>query len=747
MFNKKTGNNLIMKIRKFVLVLIMLICLLGLAIPSSVFAAGSDNSGNGNRGGNSGGGGGKVDATPVEIITAEDAVANASELYGNKSNSWQIVSGEYIDNTVNSKLPVHSENNIPPVQVQKNIVPTDNENEFLIYISMNRMISYEELFSHVTIGVTSANGYNPGDIETAGMAGNVSLFHPTNEEPHTTEHAVTITINNGSEHVYTYTGRAYSSSVNCSNGSGFITGLPGEIFEPAASGRPNGLIVSNNLSLGTTDDPKNGAPITMTVDISQFNFNVDTDKVVLKELTDVMGDYVVYDGLVSVNGIDAEEYVKNQLPENIPEYDEETRTLIWNPLEVYVSPTMEYVRSEHKVAGTYKMLYSVGYFENVCQLVYKVHLDVTKEGFNSCGAAMSATSGKTVYNTNGTTELEYYKLTPQYEVVDENSKVQFVSPQVRGLLYNLDLTKTDSKTSEKLEDVDFSLTGESGSGWVSPVPVNIDRSETTNESGYAKFSSQQTEAEGDDSNKVNGNAIPWGTYTLSEDTPPKGYKKTFTDTEYTLCYTTNRSSLTADGNYYKLAAGDGGDNTGIITNEPLPEVTLELKKQAALTEQPLADAGFELYTTQYIQGAKTCEYNDTTYYYKQILTTDANGKASLGGISQKYCYLLMESRAPDGYTVLRDKIPFEYKYDPDSDKSTLTLAESSQDYRADEKSSSNPVVNETIVIDNHEMYELPDTGGMGTYLFSFAGMFSVTIALLSITHIIKSRREENGNMG
>jgi len=738
MIKKKAVNNLIEKIKKSVLVLIMIICLLMLAVPSSAFAAGN---GNGN------GGGDKVDTHPADIIVAEDAVGNAAELYGNKSNSWQVVSGEYVDSTVDSKLPVHSEYDIPPVQVQKNVVPTDNENEFLIYVSMNRMISYEELFSHVTIGVTSSNGYNPGDIETAGMAGNVSLFHPTKEEPHTTEHAVTITINNGSEHVYTYTGKAYSSSVNCSNGSGFITGLPGEIFQPADSGRPNGLIVSNNLSLGTTDDPKNGAPITMTVDISQFNFNVDVNKVNFKEFTDVMGDYIVYDGLVSVNGIDAEEYAKNQLPENIPEYDEDTRTLRWNPLEAYVSPTMEYVRSEHKVSGTYKMLYSVGYFENICQLVYKVHLDVTKEGFNSCGAEMSATSGNTVYNTNGTTEIEYYKLSPQYEVVDEGSKVQFVSPQVRGLLYNLDFTKEDSKTSEKLKDVEFTLAGDSGSGWVSPVPVTLDRSETTDENGYAKFSSQQTETAGDDDNTVNGNAIPWGTYTLSEESPPKGYKQTFEDTEYTLCYTTNKSVLAADGNYYKFAAGDGGRNTGIITNEPLPEVTFELNKQAAITGNPLQGAGFKLYSTKVKAGAETCEYDDTVYYYDRTVTSDSDGQISVSGLSQRYRYLLVEVTAPTGYTVLKDDIPFEYIYDPSTDKSTLQLGTSSEDFNLSEEDGGNPVINETIVVRNHEMYELPDTGGIGTYMFYFAGMFSVTIALLSITHIMKSRREETDNMG
>ena len=57
------------------------------------------------------------------------------------ANDWQIVSGGYQGNGTSAKTTSDD----GAVKMQKNVVPTDVENEFLVYVSIDKTASMKEL--------------------------------------------------------------------------------------------------------------------------------------------------------------------------------------------------------------------------------------------------------------------------------------------------------------------------------------------------------------------------------------------------------------------------------------------------------------------------------------------------------------------------------------------------------------------------------------------------------------------------
>ena len=73
-----------------------------------------------------------------------------------------------------------------------------------------------------------------------------------------------------------------------------------------------------------------------------------------------------------------------------------------------------------------------------------------------------------------------------------------------------------------MSGVQFTLTGNDGNGLVSG---GYNKTETTDSNGYITFA-----------------GMAWGTYTITEGTPPAGYRKADPQTA-TLCYTTEPDVL------------------------------------------------------------------------------------------------------------------------------------------------------------------------------------------------------------
>lgn len=112
-------------------------------------------------------------------------------------------------------------------------------------------------------------------------------------------------------------------------------------------------------------------------------------------------------------------------------------------------------------------------------------------------------------------------------------------------------------------------------------------------------------------------------------------------------------------------------------------------------------------------------------------TTGENGVVTFDGLDVG-TYRLEEVKAPKNYTLLKDKIEF-------------TIKDAGPDGEIDENSSEKVTINGddkgrlTTTITNNKGFNLPSTGGMGTYIFTIGGLVVMAGAVLLLVSSKKKR--------
>ena len=104
---------------------------------------------------------------------------------------------------------------------------------------------------------------------------------------------------------------------------------------------------------------------------------------------------------------------------------------------------------------------------------------------------------------------------------------------------------------------------------------------------------------------------------------------------------------------------------------------------------------------------------------------------------QKGCYRLYEKMAPNGYSILSDKIYFK------ADSGIITLTDESGNPVSDEQKMWTLEGNDTakvLTIKNCEIYSLPASGSFGIYPFTIGGVAVIATALLLF---IKNKQKED----
>ena len=205
----------------------------------------------------------------------------------------------------------------------------------------------------------------------------------------------------------------------------------------------------------------------------------------IDRIEDEMGDYIEYKNTVACDGTTS--------------YEENNSTLAWRPTLKKNPETTETGAGENITKWSH----------NVAELIYRVHLKVEQDDFNSCADNMNSELGdKETYAVNKRATLYY----------DEDKTAEFPVPHVRGLLYDIEFTKQDEE-GKALNGAEFSVSG-------NYFDETITRTATSAADGSVKIKN-----------------IPWGTYTLSETKVPDGYRSEYTGESVTLCYTTNKDLL------------------------------------------------------------------------------------------------------------------------------------------------------------------------------------------------------------
>ncbi len=255
-----------------------------------------------------------------------------------------------------------------------------------------------------------------------------------------------------------------------------------------------------------------------------------------------------------------------------------------------------------------------------------------------------------------------------------------------------------------------------------------------------------------------------GTYTMTETEAPAGYAKA-KDFQFTVSdeggVTLNYPEGFTDDNYFvklKQPDPDEDDTTTItmtIANKPDGYKVVVEKVDSVRPERKLAGAQFALWEAEEKDDGtwdvkKATDDTDTPYLWQGV--SDENGRLDKGSVNgedgQPFPllsvgkYILREMKAPPGYNILHDDIRIEvtineagevviqYYLKPDGDGNlmTSTLEDGTTCY--------------TFTVSNDGGYELPKTGGVGTYWYTLSGTLLIGCALVYIAFAGRRRKRE-----
>lgn len=141
-------------------------------------------------------------------------------------------------------------------------------------------------------------------------------------------------------------------------------------------------------------------------------------------------------------------------------------------------------------------------------------------------------------------------------------------------------------------------------------------------------------------------------------------------------------------------------------------------------ENPLSGAEFTLQHDT--QNCKICRGDGTAVKITdQTATSGGDGAVSFTNIPSGHSYTLTETKVPDGYASDGSRYQVQVAYD----KVTVTVTT---------VGGTTTAWNGTIV--NNTYYELPDTGGAGTTLYTVGGLLITTAAVFLLYNHVKRRK-------
>lgn len=590
------------------------------------------------------------------------------------SNEWQIVSGGYKGSEASNKIASNDGN----VRVQKNVIPTGTENGFLIYLSIDKKVSWEEVIQASDLVVTTSGSYKKVGETYESIHGNyseVSPVEPQGGDYNAYEATVTLT-RNGST-IKTITQMYYGTVPKCSNATGFLKLL--------IDGKTTYVTASVSVNLHQ-DGSGSGGALTYTVPLesleSKFDFADFT--VTYDGVSDVMGDYIIYDNTIAGN------YSAS------PTYDGNTNVLSWTPIQKSgLSPVYT---NETKTTGWYL---------NSSELVYKIRLDVTKDGFQSAAEYLDNKTGDHPYDTNASTSLSYH-----WTGEDANTRsTTFTSPRVRGLLYDITFQKVDSN-SKPLSGAVFTLA----------------------DSDNKTFDIQDTVT---GTYSVTG--LPWGTYTLTETEYPAGYQAADDAGPWkiSLCYTADTSNIAknkANPSDMRYTGADNTTGTWYIVNKKKSVYVDVIKTD--MSYQPLAGAEFSIYDSD-----PSDEDAVPMEGYENVVVSDTGIIADNMEFEDGKTYYFVETRAPDGYNLPTGNVVLQVDLTRDNPiagsggSGQISITKETQEI---EEAETDVYV---VKIPNNPGKELPATGGRGVLPYTFGGAGFILAALLMYGYSLRCKRE------
>lgn len=217
--------------------------------------------------------------------------------------------------------------------------------------------------------------------------------------------------------------------------------------------------------------------------------------------------------------------------------------------------------------------------------------------------------------------------------------------------------------------------------------------------------------------------LPDGTLIYYKNAVEHGGMLTLGDVDFQVSY--EESSL----------PGDDKNKAVTITNSKKLNTIVIKKVDAADPSTTLAGAQFKL-DKKDTGGNWVSVLMDNGNPY--IITTVNDGKAVFTGL-ENATYRITEMKAPDGYTLLKEPVEVVLPYnEAASPGEEISYVEGSGVLKED----GTCYYEITMTMKNTKLYVLPESGGIGTYLFTISGVAMITAAFLLLINT-RSRREEH----
>lgn len=607
------------------------------------------------------------------------------------ANAWQIVSERYTGNSQSDKIPVDGDaNGEADLYLQKNVVPTNIENEFLVYLSIDKKMTWETFLDNSEYYLTSANNHShlsPGSVVNR-VNGNATVVYESDSTEGLNKYYMTIRVyaqKGDSTPLYEYEDIRYGGTPNCQNGTIFL--------------RPQGLsgyiLVQASVSLQSHSGGV-GNDISAAIYLDEFVADFSVYQTVFDKVQDVMGENI--------------EFVQVESCDGTTNFNAATQTLVWLPIE------NDAVKSTPEIGSTFD-----GWDENIAQLVYRVRLNTETDDFHSCADNMNSASGDAEsYPVNEKAILSYHKevLSGAFGTQSGTLTAAFPVPEVRGLHYNIAFAVTHEDSGAYLAGAMLALYEEDGE---TPVYQN------------GEACTVMTTADG----IVKLRDLPCGTYVLKEIEPTPGYiVGESAQWQLSLSYTTNSAQLTQDTpllpDDIKNMRWSGNDTAGEwqIPNAKDPFTYQVEVLKIGTSHNVLAGAKFSLAPSEpLLQGV-----------------TDETGLLRFDGTYSTNLELtLTEVEPPDGYYGINTPIRFKVVKATDGDGYQLVFlnADALSDNVSIELIENDDTATVRITVKNHTGYVLPETGGVGTNLFTFGGLLIMAAALMYGYMLRRSRERRS----
>lgn len=337
--------------------------------------------------------------TPVALeADNNESLAESYWPTGIKTNEWQIVKENYKEDG-NSAEPYFPSDNNTDVRIQKNVLPTENENEFYIYLNVEPQLSWEEVFAMASVWVFNSKsehrevfdadeipenvwaGWIKQNIDgahsnTSNLVKDESLIDATQPDKNATVTAKYIIVSsNGARTEITVPNLHYS--------------LPSQDIDS--------ILIKLPFQDHYTQMPVELQNGVLSVEINQDwffqgtgNYVLQNNKIDLDSVIDPMGDFIEFKGIEAFT--------------NKSTAQESNGTITWSfPQDQELSTDFQ----DYEIVDRGNGVKTV-YWKHAYELVYKIRLDTKADNFEF---------GK-VYDTNQTTTLRYSTETEKDKTAD-----------------------------------------------------------------------------------------------------------------------------------------------------------------------------------------------------------------------------------------------------------------------------------------------------------------------------------------